>query len=142
MMRRYVEYLHGREQDGIVDFGLGDWYDIGPGEPGLAKLTTKALTATAMYYLDLQILQKTAVLLGDGEQAQRLGALSSRVRQAFVGRFFDAKTGQYDRGSQTANAMALVLGLVDSQELSPQELRDIEAKLNHGAGGRKPGRRR
>src|SRR5438876_8021354 len=41
----------------------------------------------------------------------------------FVTRFF--------RGS----AEALVLGLVDTQELSPHELREIEAKLDRGKGG-------
>jgi predicted transcriptional regulator len=42
----------------------------------------------------------------------------------FLTRFF--------RGS----AEALVLGLVDTQELSPHELRDIEAKLSRTGGGR------
>jgi predicted transcriptional regulator len=47
----------------------------------------------------------------------------------FVARFF--------RGS----AEALVLGLVDADALSPAELRDIEARLQGGAGGRRSGRR-
>src|SRR5438067_3934151 len=42
-MRRYVEYLRGRADSSIVDFGLSDWYDIGPGDPGFSKLTSKAL---------------------------------------------------------------------------------------------------
>jgi predicted transcriptional regulator len=43
----------------------------------------------------------------------------------FLGRFF--------RGS----AEALVLGLVDSQALSPQELRDIEARLSRAAASKR-----
>ena len=33
-MQRYVAFLEGKAKDGIVDYGLGDWYDIGPGAPG------------------------------------------------------------------------------------------------------------
>jgi alpha-L-rhamnosidase len=40
VMQRYVAYLAGRAVDGIVAYGLGDWYDIGPGGPGFEKNTT------------------------------------------------------------------------------------------------------
>jgi alpha-L-rhamnosidase len=138
MMRRYVEYLHGREQDGIIEFGLGDWYDIGPGDPGYSKLTSKGLTGTAIYYLDLQLLEKTAILIGETEQAERCAALARRVRRAFGARFFNEKAGHYDRGSQTANGMALAMGLVDRAQ-EPRVLdslvRDIRARENHITAG-------
>ena len=138
MMRRYVEYLHGREQDGIVEYGLSDWYDIGPGDPGLSKLTTKGLTATAIYFLDLQTLQKVSLLLGKTDDAQRFAALAEKARDAFGRRFFDAKSGQYDRGSQTANAMPLALGLVNSADASrvlANLVADIRANNNHVTAG-------
>ena len=37
VMRRYVAYLATRAHDGIIDYGLGDWYDIGPGDARLLK---------------------------------------------------------------------------------------------------------
>jgi alpha-L-rhamnosidase len=43
-------------KNNILDFGLGDWYDYGPKPPGVAQLTPKALTATAFYYYDVQLL--------------------------------------------------------------------------------------
>jgi predicted transcriptional regulator len=62
--------------------------------------------------------------------AQSRQQATQTLLRDFVARFF--------RGS----AQRLVLGLVDSQELSPQELREIEAQLKEGPTGRKPGRRR
>lgn len=109
----YVGYLGSQAKDHIVSHGLGDWYDIGPKSPGESQLTTKGLTATAIYYQDIQILCRTAALLGKNDEAKKWTALAAEVRRAFNTKFFNPVTSQYDRGSQTANAMPLVLGLVD-----------------------------
>jgi alpha-L-rhamnosidase len=138
MMRRYVRYLHHRAQDGIIDFGLGDWYDIGPGDPGYSKLTSKALTGTAFYFLDLRILAKVALLLGDPTEAKLCTQRATGVRRAFQARFFDPRAGHYDRNSQTANAMALALGLGDPGD-APRILdgliADIRERENHITAG-------
>jgi alpha-L-rhamnosidase len=42
MMEKYLAYLRGTAKDNIIDYGLGDWYDIGPGNPGYSKLTSRA----------------------------------------------------------------------------------------------------
>ena len=33
-MARYVDYLGNKAQNYIISYGLGDWYDIGPGGAG------------------------------------------------------------------------------------------------------------
>jgi hypothetical protein len=114
-MKGYVEYLHKRDKDGIVEYGLGDWYDIGPGQPGLAKLTSPGLTATAVYFQDVQIMKRVAETLGFKDDASRYAGLAQRILQAFNARFFDAATKRYDRNSQTASAMPLVLDMVPEQ---------------------------
>ena len=111
-MKRYVEYLKSTAKDHIVAHGLGDWYDIGPGGPGESKLTSKGLTATAIYYQDLVILKETAALLGKADEARQFEEQARAVKEAFNRKFFNADKNQYDRNSQTANAMPLVLGLV------------------------------
>jgi alpha-L-rhamnosidase len=63
-MKRYVAYLGSRATNHIVDYGLGDWYDLGPKPPGFAQLTPRALTATAFYQHDTWVLSRTAALLG------------------------------------------------------------------------------
>jgi alpha-L-rhamnosidase len=111
-MKRYVAYLKSRATEGIVAHGLGDWYDIGPGGPGKSKLTSKGLTSTAIYYQDLMILKDTAALLGKADEAEQFQNEAQAVKAAFNKKFFNAEKNQYDRNSQTANAMPLVLGLV------------------------------
>jgi alpha-L-rhamnosidase len=112
-MARYVAYLGSRATEGIVSHGLGDWYDIGPGDPGKAQLTPIALTATGFYYYDTVILSRVAALLGKTEDAKRFSAQAQRIREAFNARFFDSARHRYANGSQTANAMPLVMELVD-----------------------------
>ncbi|MCY3018323.1 MAG: glycoside hydrolase family 78 protein, partial [Planctomycetota bacterium] len=111
-MKRYVEYLKSTSKEHIVAHGLGDWYDIGPGGPGESKLTSKGLTATAVYYQDVVILTETAALLGKADEARQFEEQARAVKEAFNRKFFNADKNQYDRNSQTANAMPLVLGLV------------------------------
>jgi alpha-L-rhamnosidase len=115
MMKRYVDYLSSRADQHIVAHGLGDWFDYGPKQPGEAQLTSKALSATAIYYYDISIVQKVAFLLGNRVDAAKYQTLGEAVKKAFNARFFDPIKMQYEKGSQTAYAMPLELGLVEPQ---------------------------
>ncbi|HEX2970723.1 MAG TPA: family 78 glycoside hydrolase catalytic domain, partial [Tepidisphaeraceae bacterium] len=112
-MKRYALYLKSKSTDHIVTHGLGDWYDVGPKGPGESQLTSKGLTATAIYYHDLEILRQASLLLGRESDAREFAELSQQVRSAFNAKFFHRESNHYDRNSQTANAMPLVLNLVD-----------------------------
>ena len=114
MMQRYMAYLGTKADHYILTQGLGDWYDIGPAKPGFSQLTPKGLTATAFYYYDAVILGKEAALLGKTQDVQQYADLAGHIRQAFNDTFFNKDSLDYGTGSQTANAMALYLGLVQS----------------------------
>jgi alpha-L-rhamnosidase len=114
-MQRYLNYLSEKANGGIVAYGLGDWYDIGPKAPGYAQLTSLDLTATAIYYADIVTLRKAAMVLGKQADAGRLEDLASAVRTAFNTRLYHGETGTYDRGSQTAYAMPLALGIAPEE---------------------------
>ncbi len=116
---RYVDYLSSRANGHILSHGLGDWYDIGPNPPGESQLTSKGVTATAIYFHGADILRQTAELLGRSEDAAKWASLVSEIRKAFNAKFFNPKTSQYDRGSQTAAAMPLVLGMVSPNQAGP-----------------------
>lgn len=118
-MKKYAAYLAGKAAAGIVSHGLGDWYDIGPNRPGAAQLTTVALTATATYYHDLDILRQTAELLGHADDAKAYAADAARVRAAFNAKFFSRDAMQYDKGSQTSYAMPVALGLAEREHAAP-----------------------
>jgi hypothetical protein len=115
-MARYVDYFSSRAQGGIVDYGLGDWYDIGPKRPGKAQLTPIALTATAFYYQDAKIMAEFAKLLGKKADAKRYAALAKSIGDAFNKKFWNAQKGSYATGSQTANAIPLVMGLAPEKD--------------------------
>ena len=138
-MTRYAAYLGARrDPNGIIAYGLGDWYDIGPGPPGPSKLTDLGVTATATYYADLRALADLAELLGKPDEQKHFNARADTVRRAFNDVFFDKETGAYDRGSQTAQAMPLVLGLVPSgreADVRDHLVSDIEAQGVHTTAG-------
>ncbi|MFD1255241.1 family 78 glycoside hydrolase catalytic domain [Mucilaginibacter terrae] len=113
MMTRYAAYLEKKAKNHILYFGLGDWYDIGPKEPGVSQLTPGGVTSTAIYYYDLTILSKIAAILGKSSDEQKYIQLSKEVKTAFNNKFFNKETNQYATGSQTANAMAIYMGLTE-----------------------------
>lgn len=138
-MRRYADYLNGKLKYGLLSFGLGDWYDIGPKPPGVSQLTTLSVTATATWYELLTVLAKIARVLD--RPASEIGECERRAaaaKAAFNARFFHPETSQYDLGSQTANAIALAVGLVPAgheQAVLDNLVADIRAHQNHVTAG-------
>lgn len=133
MMQRYVQYLQKKSVDNILSHGLGDWFDIGLKNPGESQLTPKGVTATAIFYYDLIILSKTAKILGKDQDADYYENIAAKVRTAFNRTFFNEKTKQYATGSQTANAMAVFMDLVEPQyknEVVENLIRDIRERNN------------
>ena len=100
----------------------------------MSKLTTLGVTGTLMLYQDAITMAKIAKLVGKPEDAEGYTALASRTGAAFNARFWNTATGQYDTGSQTANAMPLELGLVpEAQQAQVLEhiVADIHAHNDH-----------
>ena len=116
MMKSYIGYLQGKADNNILSHGLGDWYDLGPKHPGEAQLTPKAVTATTIYYYDLQIVAQTARLLNENEESEKCLALAEKVKDAFQQKFYDPQTGVCSTGSQTSYAMALYTGILPAQD--------------------------
>ena len=137
-MVRYVDYLTSTADQHIVMHGLGDWYDIGPGHPGPSKLTPQGLTGTATYYHDLTLLAKTAELLGKTDDAARYASLAKQVAQRFNEVFFDADNNYYGSGSQAAQAMPLVFGMVPDahrESVIRQLVHDVESRGDQQTAG-------
>ena len=112
-MKNYIAYLGSRAKDGIVDYGLGDWYDLGPKHPGFAQLTPIALTATAFYFEDAKVMSRTAELLGKSDDAKYFSELAEKIRAAFNERFYNATNHFYATDSQCANSIPLVFGICE-----------------------------
>lgn len=110
-MRRYVDYLTSRADNGIVSHGLGDWYDYGPWRAGFSKNTPIPLVATAHYIFDLQLLTRAARMTGRKADAQKYSALLDKTVESFNREFFKPDSCTYGTGSQASNALPLYLGL-------------------------------
>lgn len=132
-MKRYVDYLGTKSTGHIVSHGLGDWYDLGPNPPGHSQLTSFGVTATAVYYYDIQALERIARLLGKTEDADRFHQLAAEVKKAFNATFLNKEKGYYDRNSQTANAIALYGDLAEEEyrdKIMENLLQDIRSRGN------------
>ena len=132
-MKRYVAYLTSKADNHIVSHGLGDWYDLGPNSPGESQLTSKGVTATAIYYYDVNIMRQSAKLLGKPADEAYFAGLAAEIKEAFNRKYFNAETKQYDRGSQAANAIAIYMDLVEPvnrQAVFQNILQDLENRNN------------
>lgn len=133
MMKKYVAYLQTKAKANILSQGLGDWYDLGPNPPGVAQLTPMGVTGTAIFYYDLNIMKNIAALLNKKEDATKYEQLSVKVRKAFNDTFFHKDTKEYATGSQTANAMAVYMGIVEpryKQAVIDNIVKDIRNRKN------------
>ena len=113
-MRRYVDYLKTRANNGILSFGLGDWYDYGDFRAGFSRNTPVPLVATAHYYMTVMYLVKAAGMVGNEFDVRYYSSLAHDIMVAFNKCFLDNNTAQYGTGSQCSNALPLFLHLTQS----------------------------
>jgi hypothetical protein len=133
MMQRYLDYLQTKAKGNILSQGLGDWYDLGPNRPGVSQLTPMGITGTATYYYDLNIMNAVATLLGKEEEAAAYRKRAGAVKDSFNRKFYNQETRQYGTGSQTANAMAVYMNLVEPENreaVIENIIQDIRSRNN------------
>jgi len=129
-MKRYFAYLESRATNHILAEGLGDWFDLGPKKSGVSQHTPPPITATAFYYHDAAILAKVAELLGRPDDARVFAEKAENIRTVYNKTFFNSDKASYATGSQCANALPLVLGIVEPQHrdaVLTSLVRDVEA---------------
>jgi alpha-L-rhamnosidase len=115
-MKRYFSYLESCAEDDIISEGLGDWYDLGPERPGYAQLTPPPVTASAFFFYGALTLSRAAKVLGHEDDAKHYALRAEQIRHNYNRRFYNHETGTYATGSQCANAMPLVMNIVEPQE--------------------------
>ena len=85
-----------------------------------------------------QAMGRMAGVLGRADEAGRYEGMAQETAAAFNRRFWDAKDGWYDMGSQTANAMPLALGIVPQDRKAAvlaHVVADIHAHADHTTSG-------
>jgi alpha-L-rhamnosidase len=108
-VKKYVEFLRTREENGLVKyFYYADWVAV--------DKTPGSLVSSFYYYYDVRVLADMAKVLGKELDAKLYGDLAGRIKLAFHREYFDPKSKNYANGTQTANTLALFLGLVPDAE--------------------------
>ena len=115
-MRRYIDYMTTRANDGIVSFGLGDWYDYGDFRAGFSRNTPVPLVATAHYYMVVRYLVEAARMLDNRYDVAYYTHLGEEINKAFHREFYHKDTRQYGTGSQCSNALPLFQGMVPADD--------------------------
>lgn len=108
--RKWVELLHSRAKDGILDNGISDHESLAP--------KPRALTGTAFYYFNVKLLEQLATALGKTADAAEARVKADQIKAAFNQKFLQPGTGRYDTASQACQAFALYMGLTPDGEQS------------------------
>jgi len=108
-VKKYVEYLRTREEDGLVAYSYyGDWVSV--------EMTPGALVSAFFYLYDIEVVRDLARVLGREADVQTYSRLADRIRKKFREKYYDAKAGRYGTGTQTADALALFLEIPEEKE--------------------------
>lgn len=113
-MEELMEYYKKIANSWILEKGYGDWFD--PGAPVICTNTPPSLTSTFWFYRCAQVMSSAASVLGLPGEEEKYASWAARIKDSAINEFFDRDEGSYE--SQTANAMALALGIIPAGEES------------------------
>lgn len=108
-VKKYVEYLRSRAEDGLVRFSYyGDWVAV--------EKTPGSIVSSFYYYYDVRILADIARILGKDKDGQAYSELAERIKASFHTAYYNPQTRSYANGTQTANTLPLFLDIVPEPE--------------------------
>ena len=112
-MKRYMHFLDSISVNYILPKGwIGDWGSLVEGW----KEGHPESVPTAFYYFNATILSKVAKVLGNFADQKYFTNLAEEIQKAYNQHYFNVETGNYNDGSQMANAFPLFLGIVPGNE--------------------------
>ncbi len=109
-MKVWVDYIQSKKEDGVIPHGLGDWCP--PGGNGMIDCPVP-VSSTAFHILDVSIMKQVSALFDLAEDHAFYTEMLDQLKADFNRKFFDTEMFTY--GSQTADAMALDIGIVPEQ---------------------------
>ena len=111
--KRWVDFLLSHSDGYIMDYSYyADWV-----APACYKeYTDNIYVSTVFLYWQLKLLSKLAKIAQHAEEATEYLFKAEQCAKAIHAKYYDAKTGHYAGGTQTADALALSLGIVPASE--------------------------
>lgn len=125
-MMSYLEYIAARRnEDGLVNVGLGDWTPVGKvWNDGF--LSPIALTDSIMVYDMCSKAEKMFRAVGNGLDALYASALGKEIKEAIRKNLIDFGTMTAAGYCQTSQAMAIYYGIFETGELYAAQKRLLE----------------
>lgn len=121
---QYVNYLLKEADDGMISRSpYGEWAcpktecfpeEHGPGAN--PKYVSFPFVSTTYFYYTLLQMQEMAEIL-DKPDGSYLRLLTETIKRKINEKYFHAETAQYDQGTQSANAMAIMMGLAEKKDI-------------------------
>ncbi|SFF89556.1 alpha-L-rhamnosidase [Salegentibacter agarivorans] len=108
-IKLYVDHITEISPSGLTDWGLGDWVPV-------EDKTPVELTSSIYYYVDANILAKTAKLLGKEEDNRKYSDLAEKIKLAINEKYLNKETGIYGSGFQTELSAPLYWGIVPANQ--------------------------
>jgi len=121
--------LYDMRTNSIVYQGLGDWC---PPKYASENKTPVEFTSTAFHYLDTKIMREVAGILGKAEDEALFSRLKEEIATEMRAVFYDPENKTF--GSQTADAMALDLGIVPEGDEDKVSRSIVENMNSHSEG--------
>ncbi|WP_316739368.1 alpha-L-rhamnosidase [Pedobacter aquatilis] len=107
-IKQYVDYVNNISKDGLTTFGRGDWVPV-------KSTSNLEYTSSIYFYVDADILAKTAKLFNKQNDYLIYSALADKIKKAINAKYFDAEKVTYGSGVQTELSMALQWNIVEEQ---------------------------
>lgn len=104
-IKKYVDLITDLSPNYLTSWGLGDWVPV-------HSQTPVELTSSIYYYLDTDILARTARLFGRKDDYIYYSTLAGKIKDAINTKYLDRSTGTYANGTQTALSAPLCWGIV------------------------------
>ncbi|MDK2842920.1 MAG: alpha-L-rhamnosidase, partial [Anaerophaga sp.] len=121
--------LYDMRTNSIVYQGLGDWC---PPKYASENKTPVEFTSTAFHYLDTKIMREVAGILGKAEDEALFSRLKEEIATEMRAVFYDPENKTF--GSQTADAMALDLGIFPEGDEDKVSRSIVENMNSHSEG--------
>ncbi|MEC0204933.1 glycoside hydrolase family 78 protein [Paenibacillus lautus] len=116
-MKSWVSYIQAQGENEYLwntGFHFGDWLGLDAKSGDYVGATEQDLIASAFYAYSVELLRKTAVVLGQEKDAAAYATLKERVVAAFRNEFV-TPSGRLAASTQTAHVLALMFGLLDEE---------------------------
>jgi alpha-L-rhamnosidase len=141
-LKRYVDALLVEADSLIVSrTGFGEWacpkeecYPEANGPGAISKNIDPAAISTIYFRYCVVLLAKISGILGKERNAAYYRDMAEYIRKRFNEVFFNPETCQYDRGTQSVNALAVCHGIVESgyrKRVVENIVKDVREKGNH-----------